>query len=202
MEVLTSETFEEYVFANAERLVMVQFEADWDPLADSMAEVLQNVENSVGDQMGAARLDVGLPENAELVHHLGLTHLPALMFIFRQRVVDYRVGFSRVRFVQHVQQLMRTFHPYLDGIPVPWNPGPFPSGIVLAPHDPAAEEPGGDHFGTHPGTAAAGPGRSPYDPPISGPSATGYPPMRFGLIPFQLPVETVKRSLWDRIRGR
>ena len=176
---------------------MVSFRADWNPLDESMAQVVSDVEAAVGDQVAVALVDVSADENQELIRHLGLTHLPALLFVFRNRVVDYRVGFSKVRFVAHVQQLMQAFSPYAQETPAPWHPGPYPSGIVLPPPVVDASGVPGQPAGLS-RMSATPPGGMPRFTPGLGQG--GRP--AFGLIPYQLPLETEKKTWWEKLLGK
>lgn len=176
---LNGQELAEFLERNSDRLAMLYLSSDWSPLHGPMFQVAEDVEAAVGEQAVVAFIDVSKEENAALIQYLGITHVPALLFAFRHRVVDYRVGYSKVRLVNHVQQLLQNFNPFAPELPQPWHPGPFPSGIVLPP-------PSNDDAGEHP--------RSQMGEAIE-------PEPQFGLIPYRLQPEAPKKSWWSRLMG-
>lgn len=99
--------FESFVNRHRHQLAMVHFWAVWNPLDPGMFEVFDEIHESIGSDVALARVQVGPPENRELCQWLGILQVPTVLYIFRNRVIDARVGFSKNRLVGHVQMLLQ-----------------------------------------------------------------------------------------------
>jgi thiol-disulfide isomerase/thioredoxin len=98
--------FESFLNRHRHQLAMVHFWADWNPVDPGMFEVFDEIHEAVGTEVALARVQVGPPENQELCQWLGILQVPTVMYIFRNRVIDSRVGYSKNRLVGHVQMLL------------------------------------------------------------------------------------------------
>ncbi len=205
---VTGPDFEAFVQHHRQRLAMVHFWADWNPLDPDMFQVFEEVYQAVGNDVALARVQVGPPNNAELCRWLGIVQVPTVLFLFRNQIMDVKVGYSKNRLVGHVQMLLQacyaagpermpppmsehlgTRDPALANRHWPQNGG-FSDGVPT-PEVPAANS----HGFVSPLSAAEYGSASPSGAlPISagfgvpysaGPSepgpAVGRPPMRFGI---------------------
>jgi len=98
--------FEAFVQHHRQRLAMVHFWADWNPLDTDMFQVFEEVHQAVGNDVALARVQVGPPNNVELCRWLGIVQVPTVLFLFRNQIMDVKVGYSKNRLVGHVQMLL------------------------------------------------------------------------------------------------
>lgn len=103
----TGPEFESFVDHHRQQLAVVHFWADWNPLDPAMFDVFDEIHQAIGTDVALARVQVGLPENRDLCRWLGILEVPTVVYVFRNRVVDVRVGFSKNRLIGHVQTLMQ-----------------------------------------------------------------------------------------------
>lgn len=116
---VTGPEFESFVDRHRHQLAVVHFWASWNPLDPAMFDVFDEIYQAIGTDIALARVQVGLPENRELCRWLGIVEVPTVMYVFRNRIVDSRVGFSKNRLIGHVQNLMqRCMAPQNDQV---WN---------------------------------------------------------------------------------
>lgn len=116
---VTAEHFEIFVGENENRLTIVHFWAQWNPLDRPMQQVVRDVHDAVGTQIAFARVEVGPPINQDLCRWIGISQVPTMIFVFRHRIVDVKVGYSKNRLVNHVQMLMQNFNEYTPVLPPP-----------------------------------------------------------------------------------
>jgi hypothetical protein len=99
--------FENFINRHRQQLAMVHFWAAWNPLDPGMFAVFDEVHEAIGTDVALARVQVGPVENRDLCQWLGIIQVPTVVYIFRNRVIDVRVGFSKNRLVNHVQMLLQ-----------------------------------------------------------------------------------------------
>ena len=104
---LTGSQFESFVQQHSQRLALVHFWAEWNPLDPGMFEVFDEVHQAVGEGVALGRVQVGPLENAELCQWLGIVQVPTVIYVFRNQVIDVKVGYSKNRLVGHVQRLLQ-----------------------------------------------------------------------------------------------
>lgn len=127
---LTGSQFESFVQQHSQRLALVHFWAEWNPLDPGMFEVFDEVHQAVGEGVALGRVQVGPIENAELCQWLGIVQVPTVIFVFRNQVIDVKVGYSKNRLVGHVQRL-------LQACQVANDESFAQGGAMLRPHDAA-----------------------------------------------------------------
>lgn len=222
---VTGPQFESFVQQHSQRLAMVHFWAEWNPLDPGMFEVFDEVHQAVGEGVALGRVQVGPMENAELCQWLGIVQVPTVIFVFRNQVIDVKVGYSKNRLVGHVQRLLQACQvandeafaqggalprPYETAVAGYYGPSSLPHGAV--PNGPVPTGAGGVS-NSDPGQAwlpSAG-----FGAPVGGPGgwgggvdASGYsqhPMNRFGLVVGQpiapLATEGQKKSWLSRWLG-
>ncbi|GEM_PF-1602114 len=116
---LTAEQFEAFVCEHENRLAIVHFWAQWNPLDRSMHRVVRDVNEAVGTQIAFSKVEVGPLVNQDLCRWIGISQVPTLIFVFRHRIVDVKIGYSKNRLVNHVQVLMQNFNRYTPPLPPP-----------------------------------------------------------------------------------
>ena len=202
---------------------MIHFWADWNPLDPGMFHVFEEVQQAVGDQVGLARVQVGPPENTELCRWLGIVQVPTVLYVFRNQVIDVKVGYSKNRLVGHVMMLMQACNAAGPEMPVmvpespagngPWmTSGPNAQQPQFAPPNyPHPGAPGGPWANMEPqasGLASPSFGRPVQEmnyPNGMPPGGDGRPVMRFGLFAPQptapIVAERQKKSWLSRWLG-
>jgi thiol-disulfide isomerase/thioredoxin len=100
--------FEAFINQHRNQLTMVHFWADWNPLDPPMFQVFEEIHAALGTDVALGRVRVGPPENRDLCQWLGIVQVPTIVYVFRNRVIDARVGFSKNRLVGHVQMLLHS----------------------------------------------------------------------------------------------
>jgi thiol-disulfide isomerase/thioredoxin len=222
---VTGSQFESFVQQHSQRLAMVHFWAEWNPLDPAMFEVFDEVHQAVGEGVALGRVQVGPMENAELCQWLGIVQVPTVIYVFRNQIIDVKVGYSKNRLVGHVQRLLQACQvandeAFAQGAPMPrpyettaagyFGPSSFPPGA--GPNGPVPVGVGGAP-NSDPGQAwlpSAG-----FGAPVGGPGGWGggvdpnaysqVPMTRFGLVVGQpiapLATEGQKKSWLSRWLG-
>jgi hypothetical protein len=171
--------FESFLNRYRNQLAIFHFWADWNPLDPGMFEVFDEIHEAIGIDVALGRVQVGPPENRDLCQWLGIVQVPTVLYVFRNRVIDVRVGFSKNRLVNHVQMLLHNCR--AAGTEQPLGMMDYPSEETGYP-GPGLASPGFGPAGSRPPQPGAW-GSGPVDWSAgAGPNSMPYAPQRrFGL---------------------
>jgi hypothetical protein len=160
-----------------------------------MFQVLDEVQRSMGDDVALARVQVGPAENQELCRWLGIIQVPTVLYLFRNQIIDIKVGYAKSRLLSHVQMLrqgcLAAGPERLGLMPLIAGGSPNPAnsaGARAAPLSPGFGRPVAErHL------------------PTADPDSPAGPPMRFGLLVTQavapVVVEKQKKTWLSRWLG-
>jgi thioredoxin 1 len=92
MIAISDESFEKDVL-NADRPVLVKFEADWCGPCQAMKPMIQDLAEEYGEKLTIATLDID--QNNQTPYKFGVRGVPTVILFDKGKVVAQKVGLSR-----------------------------------------------------------------------------------------------------------